>query len=185
MTIANSIVAGAGDSANCGGVIQSLGHNLEDANTCGFDAEGDLTGVDPHLQPLGDNGGPTPTHALGDGSPAIDAAGPLTCETSDQRGYPRPADGNGDTIAVCDIGAVEAGARPLGDADCDFDVDSLDALWVLRHVAGIQPDAACLAAAGDANCDAITDGLDALAILRYVAGLPVHTPPGCPPIGFG
>ncbi len=42
-------------------------------------ADGNLIGgvtggaIDPLLEPLGDNGGPTPTHALGDGSLAIDS----------------------------------------------------------------------------------------------------------------
>jgi len=54
------------------------------------------------LGPLADNGGPTPTHALVPGSPAIDAApvGP-DCPSEDQRGIARPQG------AACDIGAFE------------------------------------------------------------------------------
>lgn len=80
---------------------------------------GDLTGnilygppgnpIDPGLGPLADNGGPTLTYAIAPGSIAIDgvvAGSPLTC-SSDQREAPRPADGNGDGTAICDIGAFE------------------------------------------------------------------------------
>ena len=47
-------------------------HNVSDDATCQFDDEGDMQGVDPRLAPLADNGGPTNTHALYTGSPAID-----------------------------------------------------------------------------------------------------------------
>ena len=59
------------------------------------------------------HGGRTPTHALVPGSLAIDAAGPECLDptgaplTMDQRGRPRPIDGNGDGIVACDIGAFE------------------------------------------------------------------------------
>jgi len=56
---------------------------------------------------LQDNGGPTETHALLPGSPAIDAGDNTACPATDQRGWARPADGDGDGTAVCDIGAVE------------------------------------------------------------------------------
>jgi len=55
------------------------------------------------LAELADNGGPTMTHALLVGSPAIDAAS-NTCPTSDQRLIPRPFG------PACDVGAYETGA---------------------------------------------------------------------------
>ncbi|MBT8114286.1 MAG: CSLREA domain-containing protein, partial [Arenicella sp.] len=56
------------------------------------------------LLPLGNNGGPTQTHALPEGSPALDKADPAGCqadsiEGEDQRGLPRNS--------VCDIGSFE------------------------------------------------------------------------------
>ncbi|GEM_PF-2388305 len=46
--------------------------------------------ADPRLQPLSDNGGYTPTHALAADSPARSAGGPVSAEAErDQRGFPR------------------------------------------------------------------------------------------------
>lgn len=58
------------------------------------------------LDPLADNGGLTQTHALRAASPALDAS-IGNCSSHDQRRTPRPQDGNGDGIAVCDLGAYE------------------------------------------------------------------------------
>src|SRR5262249_5210956 len=64
---------------------------------------GNLVGIaDPLLAPLADNGGPTLTHALLGGSPAINAGNNAQASgDSDQRGVPRRAG------ARVDIGAVE------------------------------------------------------------------------------
>lgn len=102
----NTIVAG-NLPLNCANRVTSQGFNLEDSDTCGFDGPGDLRNTDPMLGPLAANGGPTWTHALPPGSPAIDLGDPAEPSATDQRGYRRPVDGDFDGIAVADVGAVE------------------------------------------------------------------------------
>jgi len=69
-----------------------------------------------------------------------------------------------------------------GDADCDGQVTAVDALFVLRRVAGLLPLSPCWAA-GNVRCLDDIDATDALFILREVAALGVNLPPGCPAIG--
>jgi hypothetical protein len=70
-----------------------------------------ITGGNPQLGPLQNNGGPTPTRALLPNSPAINAGSPepqngsFPCAPRDQRGVVRPAGGQ------CDIGAYESPFR--------------------------------------------------------------------------
>ena len=106
--------------SDCNGGVTSLGHNLVgEASACGIKpAAGDLLGtstapIDAKLGPLQNNGGPTTTHALLTGSPAIDfgSAAALgtagACAATDQRGVARPRDGDLNGSAVCDTGAFE------------------------------------------------------------------------------
>ena len=96
--IRNSIVAGntaAIEPRDFDGDVQSLGHNLigQADDSTGWVAT-DLTGtstdpLDPRLGPLQDNGGPTMTHALLAGSPALEAGDPLLAGSTDQRGSVR------------------------------------------------------------------------------------------------
>ncbi len=99
----NTLFTNSFNSPNCyDGTIVSLGHNLDSGNSCRLNAAGDLTNTNPLLGPLADNGGPTPTHALLPGSPAIGTGDNNGCPSTDQRGVPRPQG------AFCDIGAYEA-----------------------------------------------------------------------------
>ena len=89
--------------------------------------------VDPRLASLADNGGPTLTHALLPGSPAIDAGAIVSGPTLgyDQRGTPfgRAVDGNADSIVRIDIGAYESQGVPSfapGDYNRNGVVDAAD-----------------------------------------------------------
>jgi len=107
-TIRNTIIAGNGAAprGDTEGFITSLGYNIIGKTTdnlgnpitvitptTGDQIDVGAAGVD--LQPLANNGGPTPTHALGAGSIAIDA-GESSGGAIDQRGAARP----------CDLGSV-------------------------------------------------------------------------------
>lgn len=83
----------------------SQGGNLESPNNyCGFNATGDQVNVaDPKLSPLSSYGGPTKTHALLPGSPAIGAGLAANCPATDQRNIARPYP----TTGNCDVGAYE------------------------------------------------------------------------------
>lgn len=95
-----------------GGTIISHGYNLGSDDAGGYlTGPGDQVNTDPTLGPLQDNGGPTFTHELLPGSPAIDAGAPTFNPPPfyDQRGpgFDRVAKGR------IDIGSFEVqGATP-------------------------------------------------------------------------
>ena len=106
VTLQNSIVANSTAGGNCTGTITDGGGNLSypDTTCPGINS-------DPVLGPLQNNGGPTQTHALLPGSPAINAGNPTGCTghqgdplSTDQRGFPR--------FERCDSGAYEL--QPIG-----------------------------------------------------------------------
>ncbi len=95
---------------DCSGSLTSDGYNLIYAATCTIG--GPYSPAWPVLGPLANNGGPTRTHALLPGSPAIDAGHPAGCVNwdgaplrRDQRGVSRPR--FGEVSVRCDIGAFE------------------------------------------------------------------------------
>jgi len=103
---------------DCLGQFDSQGYNLvQNLDLCAFGGNptGNVIGpADPKLSSFGLHGGVTGTWGLQLGSPAIDAGNPAGCRDRhnnilalDQRGATRPADGNGDGVARCDIGAFE------------------------------------------------------------------------------
>jgi predicted outer membrane repeat protein len=102
--VQNSILASS-PSASCAGVVTSLGNNIDNGNSCLLAASGDMTNTNPLLGPLADNGGPTFTHALLPGSPAIHHGNRPYCQGLDQRGYVRGP--------FCDIGAFQVVFRVL------------------------------------------------------------------------
>jgi hypothetical protein len=80
--------------------LVSGGTNVFTDATCAQVAS-DQVVVTAALGPLAANGGPTLTHALSIGSPALNAANPASCPATDQRGVARPRG------PACDVGAVE------------------------------------------------------------------------------
>lgn len=124
-----------------------------------------LTGVDPLLGLLADNGGPTQTHALLATSIAIDAGDPnfATPPDFDQRGAPfaRIVDGGIGNPRI-DIGAfeVQSGSPPVSSADFDTDgdIDGADFLAWQRGFGTPMPDAT--KADGDADNDTDVDSDD-------------------------
>ena len=116
VNLRNTILAGnAGASPDCQGTLTSEGRNLF-GNTASCTivgvTTGNVTNPNPGVALLANNGGPTLTHGLLAGSPALNAGYPGSgpgqpCETTDQRGQPR-----GGAAGQCDIGAFEAQAPP-------------------------------------------------------------------------
>jgi sugar lactone lactonase YvrE len=110
-TILNAGASGA-NLANASGTVNSDGYNLSSDDGGGFLTNPtDQINTDPMLGPLQDNGGPTFTHALLPGSPAIDQGKDLLGWASDQRGLIRTVDGpclaNASGGDGTDIGAFE------------------------------------------------------------------------------
>ena len=106
----------------------SQSYNLLGNNTgCTMTATtGDQVGtsgspINPKLSSPANHGGPSLTDAPLASSPAIDAGNPAApggggtaCAATDQRWALRPADGDGNGSALCDMGAYEASASAPG-----------------------------------------------------------------------
>ncbi len=123
VTVSQSLISG--NTGTGGAEINSTGGTVavDDYNLFGFNSVSGVVGVTvggTDIVPteaaltdildvnLADNGGPTPTHALAEDSPAIDVITLQACvSATDQAGKARPIDGNVDGVADCDIGAFE------------------------------------------------------------------------------
>jgi len=104
MAVKNTILANNGP--NCAGFVDSADYKLSSDTSCTLTKPHDRQGINPQIGPLADNTGPTKTHALLPGSPAIDSASCVNDSrgdpiTTDQRGIARPQG------TACDIGAYE------------------------------------------------------------------------------
>jgi len=129
----NTIVAdnSGTELPNLDGAFNSLGYNIIGelgtavgnptiAPTTGDQFDVNFTAI--NLGPLQNNGGPTPTRALGAGSIALDK-GHSSGSTSDQRGLTRPCDGASITNAAGgdggDVGAYEEQLACVANANPD------------------------------------------------------------------
>ena len=132
LTLRNTIVAN-GSHVNCtntGSLIDGGGNLSWPDTTCpGLQA-------DPLLGPLANNGGPTQTHALLTGSPAIGAGAQLNCFAVDQRGFDRRLEDG------CDIGSYEAGTVLIPPA-VTINTPTDGAMYVLGQV--VTADYSCQA----------------------------------------
>ncbi|MCI0331692.1 MAG: right-handed parallel beta-helix repeat-containing protein [Planctomycetes bacterium] len=118
--------------------------------------------IDPLLGPLADNGGPTMTHALLAGSPAMDAGQPgifFNPAEFDQRGAPftRVLDGDGIGGLRIDIGAFESPTVPPqlpGDYNLDEIVDAADhVVWRKLLGTSVAPPFSGADGDGDSSVD--------------------------------
>jgi hypothetical protein len=159
--VRNSLI---GDSSGTTLIAAPLGSPDVNGNLIGKSTTAGGSGViDPLLGPLFVNGGPTLTHALLPGSPALDA-GSLVSGTPlgyDQRGIPyhRAVDANFDGRVRIDIGAYESQGSPRftpGDFNRDGVVDACDyVIWRETFGAKSTP-----FAGADANGSGIIDEAD-------------------------
>lgn len=101
----NSILYAAPGKQACVANMTDGSYNFGSDNSCGSNPV--VVIADAMLGTLQDNGGYNWTHALAYNSEAVDAADPGSCLSEDQRGKPRPIDGDGDGTALCDVGAYE------------------------------------------------------------------------------
>jgi hypothetical protein len=129
LTLSHSLIAG--NQANVAPEIENTESvTANNFNLLGTNGNAGVTGFTPGLTdivptpgvavaqilgPLLDNGGPTQTHALVAGSPAINGGNTGGCVnsagallTTDQRGFARPFNGR-----ICDISSYEFQADPL------------------------------------------------------------------------
>ncbi|WP_137974242.1 choice-of-anchor Q domain-containing protein [Pseudomonas sp. F(2018)] len=113
LTVRNSLLIDNREG-NCvnAGTLMSRGLLLgADASNCPATVYADDRSIyGKVLYALADNSAGLPIFSLPPASPALDA-GVGACPALDQRGYPRPQDGDGDGVVGCDLGAYERGPR--------------------------------------------------------------------------
>jgi len=197
-TIANNIIAFNSSGIHRSGGSPTLRHNCVYGNdSFNYDGLADLTGADGNISatprfvrvpdpgPDGiwgnwdDNLGDVRLRA---GSPCIDAGdNAYVFGALDLDGYPRIMDGDGDSIAIVDMGAYEVQEYTVpGDLDGDGDVDAGDRAVFLSTYGRCEGNAAFLPAAdydGD-GCVTLPDYQAWLADYRAFNAPPVIPPSG-------
>jgi len=172
-TLNNTIIAGnlnGQDLDKVGGSFAGANNLIQDGNFIGLSAaSGNISG-DPLLGPLQDNGGPTLTHALGAGSPAIDAGDDALAVDADGNALITDQRGAGfhRCVVTVDIGAFEVPAPTPPDAFVvDNNVDEADGDLSPGDLSLRE---AIIAANADPNPSTITfaSALDGLLIAIYL-----------------
>jgi CSLREA domain-containing protein len=165
LTLATTLLAGNAGGNCAPSSALSAGYNLSDDGSCGLAGPGDRSGLAGGHGPLRWNGGPTRTHALLDGSAAIDGGDPAACPPGDQRGRARQG--------PCDIGAFEATRGPCGDLfvdlgeACEAGAVGTDGDCCLGACAAAPPDTEC----ADDGDPCTRDACDATARCGHAAAL--------------
>lgn len=104
----NSVIAG-NTEGDCVFLITGSDNqnNFDSDGSCDVEATNHTTVADPLLGPLTALNSTTLVHTPLTDSPLIDSGDGTLCLAKDQRGIPRPLDGDGDGVAACDVGAIE------------------------------------------------------------------------------
>jgi hypothetical protein len=106
LNITNCVLSnGTAGNFTAGGAAPTINRSytlVRDGTMSAYAGTGNLDSTDPSLESLGDYGGELTTHALGLGSPCVDAGTSTGAPSTDERGTVRPKG------AAYDMGAFEA-----------------------------------------------------------------------------
>jgi hypothetical protein len=175
-----SLIAYSGAQPNCNMGLNSLGNNIEDANSCSLNTTTDIKNTDPLIGALTNNGGLLRSQALAADSPARDSVlSGCPPPVDDQRGFGRPVN------VFCDAGAFEFGATPGTFTPTPSPTHSPTPSLTHSPTASPSPTSTNATARiwGDVNCVDAVNILDALSVFLGVLGIPVTTAIGCPDFG--